>query len=333
MRTSLAALALITRRRTGETEYLAQWNPEWAAFHFVGGHRYADETFRDCLVREIGEELGVAPGGLAMADDPTARLHYVATSRRAGAETAYTMELFDVELNGDELCRIEQRPENAWLGSEEISAEAMHDGRAISPTMSLLLGKTGRLPVARKPDVYAIGVSGHRDLRSDDRAAISRKLSAVFEKAEREAGGRAIEALSPLAAGADQLFGQQALARGYRLISPLPLPLKLYRHDFTGESAAEFEQFLHRAAEWYSLPLGGHSSQAVAVYGPERNEMYEAVGRHVVNRCDLLIALWDGEVNSKRGGTGEIVQYARHATASGPPLQIEIVPVRRQSRI
>ena len=42
-----------------------------------------------------------------------------------------------------------------------------------------------------------------------------------------------------------------------------------------------------------------------------RAEAYEQVGRYIVDQCDVLIALWDGKPAAGRGGTAEIVQYAR----------------------
>lgn len=60
MRLSEAAVALIRREHDGPTLWLAQWNQNWRTYTFVGGHRWPEETFRECLVRELGEELGVA---------------------------------------------------------------------------------------------------------------------------------------------------------------------------------------------------------------------------------------------------------------------------------
>lgn len=356
MRRSIASLALLARRRADETEYLAQWNADWSAFHFIGGHKLDDESFRECLVREIGEELGLSPEGFSIGADPTAHLEFVAISRRAGAETDYTIELFEVELHAAPVSdEIERRPENAWLSQSEIAAGATRDGRAISPTMPLVLGKTARLPVPRHAGVFTIGVTGHRDLCSLGRDAVAHKLHGVFDRAEHDAGGRTIEALSPLAAGADQLFAQIALERGYRLIAPLPLPLDLYRRDFRTERGGGFERLLRRTAEWYSLPLDtpgrvaiahqpSHGGQCppytslaacreqVAEYGPARDAMYEAVGHHVVERSDLLVALWDGHFNRKRGGTGEIVAFARRLAAEERSMSIEVVPVKREKK-
>ena len=62
MRQSIAAFAVIRRDERGQTLWLAQWNPKWGAYHFVGGHKRPEETFRECLVREIGEELHLCEG-------------------------------------------------------------------------------------------------------------------------------------------------------------------------------------------------------------------------------------------------------------------------------
>jgi hypothetical protein len=41
-----------------------------------------------------------------------------------------------------------------------------------------------------------------------------------------------------------------------------------------------------------------------------RCDSYAQVGRYVVDHCDVLIAVWDGEPSSEHDGTAEIVQYA-----------------------
>jgi hypothetical protein len=36
-----------------------------------------------------------------------------------------------------------------------------------------------------------------------------------------------------------------------------------------------------------------------------------AAGRYIVEQCDLLIAVWDGQPSKGLGGTGDVVAYAR----------------------
>lgn len=42
-----------------------------------------------------------------------------------------------------------------------------------------------------------------------------------------------------------------------------------------------------------------------------RERAYEAAGRYVVDHCDMLLAVWDGRPARGRGGTAEIIAYAR----------------------
>jgi hypothetical protein len=108
--------------------------------------------------------------------------------------------------------------------------------------------------------------------------------------------------ISPLAEGADRLVAREVLkSEGADLEVPLPLPREEYLRDFqSDESKREFDALLSRARE-------------VTELGPSesREKAYESVGHHVVDRCDVLIALWDGEPSRGQGGTAEIVEYAR----------------------
>src|SRR5437773_919158 len=79
MRTSVASIALIQKREQGQTQWLVQWNRNWRCYNFVGGHKHPDEDFRECLLREVKEELGLDEGSdYAVADGPRAHLEYTA---------------------------------------------------------------------------------------------------------------------------------------------------------------------------------------------------------------------------------------------------------------
>jgi ADP-ribose pyrophosphatase YjhB (NUDIX family) len=61
VRPSLASIALIQRNQHGQRQWLAQWTENWQGYHFVGGHKRPDESFRDCVIR-VAEELLLAEG-------------------------------------------------------------------------------------------------------------------------------------------------------------------------------------------------------------------------------------------------------------------------------
>jgi hypothetical protein len=81
----------------------------------------------------------------------------------------------------------------------------------------------------------------------------------------------------------------------------LPLERRDYEQDFrTEESRREFTHLLDRAAKIITVPPT-----------ESREAAYEAAGRYVVGRADVLIAVWDGEAGQGRGGTGGVVADAR----------------------
>jgi 8-oxo-dGTP pyrophosphatase MutT (NUDIX family) len=147
MRSSVAAIALIRRETGGQALWLARWNSNWNAFSFVGGHKEEDETFRECLIREVTEELGLEPDAdFVVAEKAHSHLEYIGWSDGARAQTAYTMELYPLELTGDfSHEKIDSDPENRWLEPAEIQAYRTKDGKAVSGTMALLLEMAGLL--------------------------------------------------------------------------------------------------------------------------------------------------------------------------------------------
>jgi hypothetical protein len=145
-----------------------------------------------------------------------------------------------------------------------------------------------------------IGVTGHRHLA--DVAAIDAGVEAALAAMEARFPEEPLRILSSLAEGADRLVARRVLARpGARLVAVLPLPRLDYMADF--ESQQSREEFLALLGE----------AEAVVEMPPRDNraEAYEQAGRHVVEHSDALIAVWDGLPALGRGGTAEIVAWAR----------------------
>jgi hypothetical protein len=85
------------------------------------------------------------------------------------------------------------------------------------------------------------------------------------------------------------------------LEAALPLPPAEYLRDFEDEaSRRQFEQLLKRASRTWIAPAT-----------VSREEAYEKAGCYMVDRSDVVVALWDGESARGRGGTAAIVAYAR----------------------
>ncbi len=186
----------------------------------------------------------------------------------------------------------------------------------------------GRLPFSLR-----IGVTGHRQL-ADPAAlipAIQAAIQGVVERFLGPVAEPALQVISALAEGADRLVAAEVLAGpDATLEAVLPLPPGEYLSDFTGEaSKAEFTELLGRAASvWQARP------------GRSREEAYERAGRHVVDRADVLIALWDGEPPRGRGGTATVVAYAREqgvpvawVPTSGPATPVYWYDHERAARV
>ncbi len=175
-----------------------------------------------------------------------------------------------------------------------------------------------------------IGVTGHRKL--DDPAAlqalVKKAIDAEVEnlfpvesrrKIERvrRTGTTAISfrVLSPLAEGADRVVARAVLADpDARLDVVLPLALEDYLEDFvTEESRKEFKELLGRCRKPVLLRTRRiqDDRRDPGDQAELRRNAYSQVGQYMVDHCDVLIAVWDGQPSRGRGGTAEIVQYAQ----------------------
>lgn len=144
-----------------------------------------------------------------------------------------------------------------------------------------------------------MGVTGHRDLaRPEDVAAAVDAVLDALAGEER----RTLVAVSALAEGADRLVARRVLARpGGRLIALLPLAPADYVADFADVASVEEFTELLAAADEYEVIEGAPSDDWT------REAAYERAGHAMLDRCDVLLALWDGEKGRGRGGTAEMV--------------------------
>lgn len=171
-----------------------------------------------------------------------------------------------------------------------------------------------------------VGVTGHRTIKETE--LVSRKIGEILHDRVWELfdppGQRkepltrlAFTVLSLLAEGADCLVAEEVLkTTNSELEAVLPLAGEDYLRDFsTSETKAKFRELLNRARKTTVIKEAGPDTEL----GEVRKKAYEGAGRYVVDHCDLLIAIWDGSPARGRGGTAEIIDYAR---SKGCPLVI-----------
>ena len=101
-----------------------------------------------------------------------------------------------------------------------------------------------------------------------------------------------------LAIGADQMYATLLLRRGlqYNVV----LPCERYEETFSELDRETYHDLLSKAISVVALDF----------VKPTEMAFYEA-GKQVVNRSEILIAVWDGLAARGLGGTADIVRFAQ----------------------
>jgi hypothetical protein len=230
--------------------------------------------------------------------------------------------LAEAELLTGEISAAKSRYQAAFAGQAKskgmIKVATDQAARHLAPLGLSIPGKdffnSSVAETDEKP--FIIGVTGHRKLE-DEPAIRSKVIEAMNQLA---AGKNSLIVLSAVAAGADSLVAEAGLDdKRARLRAVLPLEVDDYRRDFDPVEAARFQNLLNRA-DAISFPPGPEKpargkapAGAAAAALEDRTAAYERAGFFIVDRCDALIAIWDGQPARGRGGTAEIIAYARKA--------------------
>jgi signal transduction histidine kinase len=166
-----------------------------------------------------------------------------------------------------------------------------------------------------------LGISGHQDIREEDKTRLKQMIKEIIEEKKVQCPHTPIIILTPLAEGADRLAASAAMECGISFVAPLPMPVDEYRRDFsTRESLDEFNELLSKADCWFELPLPhGTTVKELHQSNVKREELYYQNGLFIARQSQLLIALWDGNINAKRGGTAHIVKLRRQGLPSSHP--------------
>ncbi len=161
--------------------------------------------------------------------------------------------------------------------------------------------------------VLRVGVTGHRVL--PEPARIEQQIEECLRKLLGGRAGGCLTLASALASGADQLAAHCVLDRLQGSVDAyLPFPIRAYEGDFDEYGAAELRLLVARATRVWTGPPDLTSREA----------SYEWAGRAVVDASDWLLTCWDGLPSRGRGGTAEIVLYARDRGV--PVIRIDTNP-------
>ena len=156
-----------------------------------------------------------------------------------------------------------------------------------------------------------IGFTGHREFRDEDHLGIEQRIREVFQGLQEKYSSTPLILLTSVAEGADRMAARIALEMSIDYIIPLPLKPETYRTDFSTEkSNSDFDELLAKANRWFTLPIvEGSDESSVSTAGYERNLQYAQVGAYIARYSQIMIAVWDGVVVERLGGTSMVVHY------------------------
>lgn len=158
--------------------------------------------------------------------------------------------------------------------------------------------------------VLTIGATGHRDLRGRE-DAIRRQITFALRALVETHGTAGLVVVCSVAEGADRLVLKAAEGLGIPFDCVLPCSPDCFRQDFDGqESHKEFDRLL-RDVRSVEMPDASVDKEAGYLW---------ANGR-VLQRADVLLAVWDGKQGNGPAGTAETVKRAR--LLGIPVIQIE----------
>lgn len=148
-----------------------------------------------------------------------------------------------------------------------------------------------------------IAVTGHMDLTGSTVPLVRDALRATLEP---YADG--LTGVSCIAKGSDSLFAELVLELGGRLV--VVIPSKDYRQNKVDPDHTEtFDRLMNAADEVVVL---GHETA--------NRSAYEEANRILLKRADRLVAVWNGEPPSgKGGGSADTVLEARNV---GLPVDV-----------
>jgi hypothetical protein len=140
-----------------------------------------------------------------------------------------------------------------------------------------------------------VGITGHQRLSSLAdwkwvEETLAMKLSSLPGK---------LTGFTSLALGADQLFAEIVLKRGGVFTAVVPF----------ADYALKFVEGPERDA-YHRLLAQAEAVEVMKTFGSNR-EAYFKAGKQVVNRSELLIAVWNGKPAMGLGGTADVVKYAQ----------------------
>jgi len=200
-----------------------------------------------------------------------------------------------------------------------------------------------------------IGVTGHRILKSEPEIkkqiveVLKTEIIKLFDDDSKTMLNKKLitpvtySVITALAEGADRLVADTILEYDEKSSIEVVLPLTLadYKKTFYDPDDRKFLKLYNKARDirqLRQLNLESDPNICQTVIDTDnlknieiaRKDAFKKAGQYIVNHCDVLIAVWDGEKSKGIGGTFEIIDYAISKKrpviiiSTNPPNNIEL---------
>ncbi len=143
MNSFVGSIALIRHPEQLERQWLAHWDRSAEQYEFVTAERLEQESWRECLDREIAWSLNLRRGKDYIMSS-AARLHFEAQLPVPGneEETVFVVEFYVTDLyGGAALGVLDRNPDTCWLSGHELLSGVTAEGKSVAPILVMLLTK------------------------------------------------------------------------------------------------------------------------------------------------------------------------------------------------
>ena len=178
-----------------------------------------------------------------------------------------------------------------------------------------------------KKTIY-ICITGNRDISNEQSIFIKKNIEDFLKKSLENKNLEEIIILTPLADGVDRIIADVVLDNfsDMKILVPLPFGEEIYKNTFgkglkinnisQAESIKEYENLLEKIKKYnkcddvyinLKFDKENYLNQNMDEQRKIRNEQYTLLGEYLIEKSDILIAVYDKNREIKKGGTIEIV--------------------------
>ena len=178
-----------------------------------------------------------------------------------------------------------------------------------------------------KNEIY-IGITGNRDISEEQIVFIKERIEEFLSNCQKDNEFVELIVLTPLADGVDRIIANSIIENfsNIKILVPLPFSEFIYKNTFGKglkvnkisefESIKEYESLIYKIKKhnkcddiYINLKFDkeNYLNQNTDEQRKIRNEQYTLLGEYLIEKSDILIAVYDKNREIKKGGTIEIV--------------------------